>query len=487
MWFATVNELNLEPYNDKEAPECKPHKDERTGFRRDVRNNKVNKKKQKERKKRRNRQRQEGRNLIFRLQKAIDHHFPDLYEKIEAIPECRKRPSYSLLEIIMAGVAMFLLKKGSRNAMNNERGDPRFRKNYERLFKARLPHMDTVEDVMELLEERHVESLKAELVKGLLAKKILRKYRLLGHSYMVVIDGTHVMDVQEGHCAHCLHQTFKNGMVRYFHNVLEAKLVTDNGFCISLATEWIENSQEYDKQDCELKAFARLAVKLKRFYPRLSLCMVADGLYPNQTFFRICQQQGWSWIVTLKDGNLPSVWKRVLQRQALRHCRKHEEWVWQGKQKILRRYEWHPRMSYQGFRVHWYSCEEVVEQEGSRFVWLSSMEMDCYSVIELSECGRLRWKIENQGFDVQKHHGYGLGHQFSRKSMPAMKNYYQLMQIAHMFNQLFALSSLLAEVRDNKESLTHIWLCIIGELRHEVLDLAVLATLLARRIRIRYD
>ena len=150
-------------------------------------------------------------------------------------------------------------------------------------------------------------------------------------------------------------------------------------------------------------------------------------------------------------------------------------------------YEWHPRMSYQGFRVHWYSCEEVVEQEGSRFVWLSSMEMDCYSVIELSECGRLRWKIENQGFDVQKHHGYGLGHQFSRKSMPAMKNYYQLMQIAHMFNQLFALSSLLAEVRDNKESLTHIWLCIIGELRHEVLDLAVLATLLARRIRIRYD
>jgi hypothetical protein len=424
---------------------------------------------------------------MFRLKKTIEHHFPDLYEKIEAIAECRKQPQYPLLEIIVAGIAMFLFKKGSRNALNNEREESKFRENYKRLFKARLPHMDTVEDVMDVLDESHVERLKAELVKGLLTKKVFRKYRLLGHSYMVVIDATHVMDVAEGHCTHCLRQTFKNGRVRYFHNVLEAKLVTANGFCLSLATEWIENPKEYDKQDCELKAFARLAEKLKRFYPRLSICIVADGLYPNQTFFRICEKQGWQWIVTLKDGNLPSVWKRVLKRQELTHRRKREERIGQGKHKILRRYEWHPRMSYQGFRVNWYACEEVIEQESNRFVWLSSIEMDCYSIIELSECGRLRWKIENQGFDVQKHHGYGLGHQFSRKSMLAMNNYYQLMQIAHMFNQLFALSSLLSEVRGNKESLAHIWSCIVSELRHEILDFAVLATLLARRIRIRYD
>jgi len=381
---------------------------------------------------------------------------------------------------------MFLFRKGSRNGLNNEREELQFVKNYERLFKVRLPHMDTVEEVMKVLEERHIEQLKAELIKALLAKKVLRKYRLLGQSYMVVIDGTHVMDVSEGHCAHCLRQTLRNGRVRYFHNVLEAKLVTDNGFCLSLATEWIENSAEYDKQDCELKAFGRLARKLKRFYPRLPLCILADGLYPNQTFFRICEESGWSWIVTLKEGNLQSVWKRVFQRQGFRHIRKREEYMLKQGQEIRRYYEWHPDMNYKDSRVHWYSCEETVERELTRFVWLSSMKMDCYSVIELSECGRLRWKIENQGFDVQKHHGYGLGHQFSRKSMRAMKNYYQLMQIAHLFNQLFELSSLLAEVRGSKESLAHIWLCLVGEIRHEVLDVAVLTSLLARRIRIRY-
>ena len=176
-------------------------------------------KKHRQRTTRRNRQHQEDRNLMFRLSQTIDHHFPDLYEKIEAIPECRKQPDYSLVELILAGVAMFLFKQGSRNAMNNKRDEPKFRQNYARLFKARLPHMDTVEDVMRVLDAHHIETLKTELVKALLAKKLLRKYRVLGHSYQVVIDGTPVMDVPEGHCDHCVHQTFKNGRVRYFHTV----------------------------------------------------------------------------------------------------------------------------------------------------------------------------------------------------------------------------------------------------------------------------
>jgi len=460
---------------------------QRAYFRQTQKKQACQRKKQRQRKARQNRERQEKRNLMFRLKKAIDHHFPDVYEKIEAIPECRKRQDYSLLELIMAGVAMFLFKQGSRNAMNNERDEPQFRKNYERLFKTRLPHMDTVEDVMEALDADHIETLKTELVKGLLVKKTLRKYRVFGHSYRVVIDGTHVMDVKEGHCAHCLHQTFKNGKVRYFHNVVEAKLVGENGFCLSLATVWVEHPDEYDKQDCEFKGFQRLAEKLKRCVPRLSICLVADGLYPNQTFFRVCRQYGWSWIVTFKEGNLPSVWTRVLQRQGLPHIRRREERLWQGGKEIHRTYEWHPRMTYQGFTVHWFACEEVVDQTCTCFVYLSSLEMDCYSILELTESGRLRWKIENEGFDVQKHHGYGLGHQFSRCSMLAMKNYYQLMQIAHLFNQLFELSSLLADVRRTKESLAHIWQCLVGELRHEVLDFAILAALLARRIRIRYD
>ncbi|MBF0297380.1 MAG: hypothetical protein HQK51_01590 [Oligoflexia bacterium] len=89
---------------------------------------------------------------------------------------------------------------------------------------------------------------------------------------------------------------------------MEAKLVTSSGFVISIGTEWIENEGEYDKQDCETKAFARLAEKIKKNFPRLPICVVADGLYPNQTIFSICENNGWGFIFTFKDGNLPSLW-----------------------------------------------------------------------------------------------------------------------------------------------------------------------------------
>ena len=56
-----------------------------------------------------------------------------------------------------------------------------------------------------------------------------------------------------------------------------------------MAAATIENPADYDKQECEQKAFKRLAERLKSFFPRLRICIHADGLYPNAPFFEICQ------------------------------------------------------------------------------------------------------------------------------------------------------------------------------------------------------
>ena len=129
------------------------------------------------------------------------------------------------------------------------------------------------------------------MVQALLEKKVLHKFRLFKRWFVVAIDGTGVMSFTHQHCDQCLFKRSKKGKVSYFHNVLEAKLITANGFSISMATEWIENPEgEYYKQDCELKAFKRLAAKLKQRYPRLPICITADGLYPNQGFFEQCRR-----------------------------------------------------------------------------------------------------------------------------------------------------------------------------------------------------
>jgi hypothetical protein len=173
---------------------------------------------------------------------------------MHAIEDCRRGGDYELAELITACLALFIFKQGSRNAFNNQRQEHKFKSQYRKLFKLRLPHLDTVDRVMRRLPDEALERLKQRMIQALLEKKALHRFRLMKRWFVVAIDGTGVMSFSQKHCEHCLYKRSKRGKLSYFHNVLEAKLITPNGFSISIATEWIENPEgEYDKQDCEVR------------------------------------------------------------------------------------------------------------------------------------------------------------------------------------------------------------------------------------------
>ena len=65
------------------------------------------------------------------------------------------------------------------------------------------------------------------------------------------------------------------------------------------------------KQDCELKAFERLAAKLDRHFPRLPITLLLDGLYANGPVMALCRKNRWEYTIVLQDGSLPSVWKEA--------------------------------------------------------------------------------------------------------------------------------------------------------------------------------
>ena len=56
--------------------------------------------------------------------------------------------------------------------------------------------------------------------------------------------------------------------------------------------------------------------------------------------------------------------------------------------------------------------------------------------------GRVRFKIENEGFNIQKDSGLNLEHAY-RMGPDAMKCFYYLLQIAHLFLQMLEMGSLL--------------------------------------------
>ena len=437
-------------------------------------------------------QKQRGKNIVFQLFQTINHFFPNLFQDMRELEDCRKKSDYELAELIMAGIAMSLFMKGSRNAFNNVAEEGEFKKNYKKIFKMRIPHMDTVDNVMRRLKQDQLERLKHSMIHVLINKKTLHKHKFMKRWFVVAVDATGIMSFEEKHCDQCLHTTSESGKTTYFHNVLEAKLVTPNGFSISLITEWVENpGKEYDKQDCELKAFKRLAVKLKGLYPKLPVCITADGLYPNQGVFSICRKNKWAFIITLKDGNLPTFWEEVGELRKITVNNAYTEKLIEGKKTILRDYCWINGIDYKGHSLNWIECCESVtdangKQKNKRFVHVTDIKIDRAIAGKTSQTGRLRWKIENEGFNIQKNHGYALKHKYSRVSYLAAKNYYQCLQMGHIINQLLILSNNFQEHMTGKTTIKHLWILLIGFLIYCHVDAGELSTQSERKIQIRF-
>ena len=89
-----------------------------------------------------------GQAVLYELFKTIHHFFPDLLERLRQVEDCRQKANYTLVEILLAAIRLFVFRQGSRNALNNKRAEKKFKQHYERLFKLRLPHLDTVHRVL---------------------------------------------------------------------------------------------------------------------------------------------------------------------------------------------------------------------------------------------------------------------------------------------------------------------------------------------------
>lgn len=330
---------------------------------------------------------------------------------------------------------MFLLKEGSRNSYNQDREEPRFSRNIRKLLNINLLHGDSFEDICRVIEPEELQKLKAHLVRILIAHKVLTPDPRTG-KFIVAVDATGTHSYWYDYSGVCLSRTSKNGKVTYYQGVLEAKLVTEDGFCLSLASEWLENSAdnkgESDKQDCETKAFKRLTVKMKELYPNLPVMVVADGLYASVPVIEIAAQSGWDYMLVLKDG----CQKDLQEEIDLRPDRKNQA-------EKSRQASFLNDLELGGCPLNWLQWEETA----TRFCWLTNLKINDFAdAFCLQKKGRMRWMIENEGFNTQKNLGYGLEHKFSRTSFTAIQNYYQCMQIAHMIEQLCLLGKGLKEL-----------------------------------------
>jgi len=435
-----------------------------------------------------------GKIVNTQIKRVLTSYFPSLVLNLSNLPDPRLRKDYQIEEIFMSGIGLFLFKEGSRNAFNADRNEPVFRENYRKLFGMRLPHLDTTEDVFRLGNDSDLEQIKVSMISGLIRGKKLDYGKFSGY-YIVAVDGTGVTSYDSRHCDCCLQKTSKNGVTTYFHNVLEAKLLTPSGLSISIATEWISNEgkTEFQKQDCEREAFKRLSIKIKKYYPRLPIAIVADGLYPWDGFFEICNKNNWKYIVVLKDGSLKSLQEEISLEKLISSNQNTTITSTEKDKKININYHWINQLQYKKHLINFVECHETVtgiknkQEVKQRFVHLTNFEVNKQTCNSISFSGRLRQKIENEGFNAQKNHGYALEHKFSRISFNAMKIYYQCLQIAHIINQFVEASLVIKNLKDNisKCTIKYLWKRLLSYLLENEINQDELNALVSKPFQIR--
>jgi hypothetical protein len=116
--------------------------------------------------------------------------------------------------------------------------------------------------------------------------------------------------------------------------------------------------------------------------------------------------------------------------------------------KTRRVYRWVEQLSYIDSEKRSWTLGALVREETSPagettiFAWVTNVAVNQDSVVAIADqVGRLRQKIENEGFNVQRNSGLNLEHVFSQNWDHA-KAYYYLLQLGHLLMQLLHHNSL---------------------------------------------
>jgi hypothetical protein len=232
----------------------------------------------------------------------------------------------------------------------------------------------------------------------------------------------------------------------------------------------------------EGKALERLVQRLKRDYPQLPLCLLLDGLYACGPVFALCRANDWRYLITFKEGSAPAVFQDY---EALKSAGSKPSDFVAGD--LRQTYRWVNGVDFNGHAVNVLECRDTRPHEDPRrFVWITDFPVHERNHVELANRGgRVRWKIENQGFNIQKTNGYELEHAYSEDEH-ALKIFYLLLQIAHLIAQLTEKGLLAKRLPKEIGSLRNIARLLLEELRRFDPDVPRLQRELARRIQIRF-
>ena len=413
-------------------------------------------------------------NVLEELVIIMNQYFPELINKFERLTDTRNQSyvKYKMKVIFIVRLMGLMCEIKTMHGLTSQLNTEEAIENIARISGLELeeiPHCDTINDVFKNIKVEEIEQIRKYMITRLIRNKMLDKYKIRDKYFHVVFDGSGLAASRKKYNENCLIRNMTdergNEYKEYSTYVLEAKLIVGD-LVLSIGSEFVENEDEnVTKQDCEIKAFKRLAKKIKKEYPKLKILIGADALYAKKTVIDICKENKWKYIIRFKEGSIKSLYKEF------RTIVKEEN------ESKKDNYECATEVDYQEEKLNIIKYKDKIKD--TEFVYITNLPISDKNIEATINIGRKRWKIENEGFNVQKNRTFDIGHLYSKDST-AIKVHYLMIQIAHIMRQL--LENGTKEIKILKLKLKEISQIITKELISNIINLTV-----HNKIQLRFD
>ena len=348
---------------------------------------------------------------------SVEGLIAELSEVCAGLPDRRAGPrrdrGYTMADIGLSAFSIFFMGSPSFLAHQRALAEGHGRSNCETLFGMAAIPTDNYIRVM--LDGAAPSAFDGLFFKAIEAAGPLTPFQCLDGRTLIALDGTEHFCSRKIKCRQCSTRLRADGGTEYFHTFLGASIVAPgHKRVLPLPPEFIAPQDGAEKQDCERNAAKRWLARHGATVARLRPVYLGDDLFACQPIVAAIQQAGGSFILTCK----PSSHRTIAEYLHGADLQEHRQTICKRGKRTTTLYRWLSavplRATADAITVNWFSIE-IFNAKGKRAYYnsfVTDLAVTADTVAELAACGRARWKIENETFNVLKNNGYNLEHSF---------------------------------------------------------------------------
>jgi len=348
---------------------------------------------------------------------AVEQLIGGLNEVCAGLPDQRKGPrrdgDYTMADIGLSAFSAFFMGSPSFLAHQRALEEGHGRSNCETLFgMAAIPSDNYIRLMLDGAAPAAFDGL---FFKAIEAAGPLTPFQCLGGRTPIALDGSEHHCSRKIKCPQCSTRRRSDGGTEYFHAFLGASIVAPgHKQVLPLPPEFVAPQDGAEKQDCERNAAKRWLARHGDAVAHLRPVFLGDDLFACQPIAAAIHDAGGNFILTCK----PSSHKTIEEYLHGAELQEHRQTVCKRGKRTTAVYRWLSgvplRASDDAILVNWFSIE-ILNAKGKRTYYnsfVTDLAITSSTVAELAACGRARWKIENETFNVLKTNGYNLEHNF---------------------------------------------------------------------------